>query len=108
MENEGIPKKVEVTALEAIERRSIDVAISTAKAYPRMMAMCRKKLIDLIPDKEAAHGCFFAVPRGGKTIRGPSVRLSEAMAAAYGNLNMGARIIEVGSKQVVAQGIGHN
>ena len=72
------------------------------------MAMCRKKLMDLIPDKEAAHDCFFAVPRGGKTIRGPSVRLSEAMAAAYKNLNMGARIIEVGSKQVVAQGICHD
>lgn len=48
---------------------------------------------------------MYAVPRSGKTVSGPSVRLAEIMASAYGNLHIGARIVEIGDKEVTAQGV---
>ena len=45
-------------------------------------------------DAEVAGSCFYKLSRGGKTIEGPSVRLAEIVASAWGNLKFGARIID--------------
>lgn len=39
-------------------------------------------------DKEAAKSCSYSLPRGGKQITGPSVRLAEIMQAAWGNITV--------------------
>lgn len=39
-------------------------------------------------DKAAAESCTYSLPRGGKTITGPSVRLAEIMHAAWGNITV--------------------
>jgi hypothetical protein len=51
--------------------------------------------------------CFYSVPRDGKQIMGPSVRLAEIAASAYRNLHVGARPLEVGECDTVctAQGV---
>ena len=45
-----------------------------------------------LADPKTAEGCFFSLPRGGKRLEGPSIRLAEICAATYGNLRCGSRI----------------
>jgi hypothetical protein len=86
-------------ALEAISRAEIDVAISTARKFPQhspdKLAMVKQNMLSFAClDVETAEACFYSLPRGGKLIQGPSVRLAEIAVACYGNLRAGTRIIE--------------
>jgi hypothetical protein len=100
---------IETTALEAISRAEIDIQISTAHRYPRAVSQCvdnMKALAILTP--ETAQEMTYVVPRGGKNISGPSVRLAEIAASSWNNMQAGSRIIEIGETFVVAQGVAHD
>lgn len=87
----------------------IDVQIQTAKKYPRKLTTFKQRATQMATlDEETAASMFYALPRGGKPIEGPSIRIAEVVASAYGNLRVGARIIEVGEKYVTAQGACHD
>ena len=91
--------KEETTALMAITKGEVDMQVSTAKQYPRSLDRSVKKAIMLATmDKETAESCFFALPRGGKLIEGPSIRLAEIIAASWGNMRCESRIIDAGDK----------
>lgn len=97
---------VEETALSIISRAEIDTAVSTAKKYPRSLKRFREDLLSMVTlTEEIASGCIYAVPRGNKTIEGPSVRFAEAAASAWGNCRAGARIIGEEGDFVIAQGV---
>jgi len=96
----------EPAALEALTRAEIDVQVATAKKYPRDIASSidrAKQLMCL--DHETAEECIYMMPRGGKTIEGPSVRCAEILASAWGNLRVAARIMEIGQKDVTCAGV---
>jgi len=98
-----------VPVLEAQERAQLDVQINTAKAYPRMVSRAKDSVLTLATcDKETAEACFYSLPRQGKAIEGPSVRLAEIVAASYQNLRCAARIISVDDSFVTAQGAAHD
>lgn len=100
---------VSADSLSLITKAEIDVQISTAKAYPRSVQKSIQKAISLATTNEhVAESCGYAIPRGGKTIEGPSVRLAEIVAASFGNLRSGARVIANDGKTVTAQGICHD
>jgi hypothetical protein len=92
------PTETEVlqpAAVESITRGEIDIAINTARRFPRQPAVVRTKMMSLATmDTETAEACFYTLPRGGKNIQGPSVRLAEIAVACYQNLRVGTRIIQ--------------
>lgn len=91
-------------ALAVINRSEIDQQITTARAYPRSIKQFKSTALELATlDEETAASCFFHLPRG-KGIEGPSIRLAEIVAYAWGNLRYGARVIGVDSKFVEAEG----
>lgn len=93
-------------ALEALNRSEVDMQITTAKKYPRSISRVREKILEISTcDQEVAESCFYAVPRDGKTITGPSVRLAEIVAASYQNLRCGARVIGEEGGSIVCQGV---
>lgn len=101
------------TAIESIQRAEIDVQIATAKRYPRNLIGVKKSMLSFATlDQETAEGCFYSLPRGGKTIQGPSVRLAEIAVSCYGNLRAGSRIIETVAEgpnpHVVVQAVAHD
>jgi hypothetical protein len=101
LQNEG--------ALHAITKAEVDVQITTAHTYPRSLSKYQVKAMTMLTlNKEVAEECFYVIPRGGKTIEGPSVRLAEIVAASYGNLRCGARVVAEEDQFVVAQGICHD
>lgn len=87
---------IEPSAIEAVSRAEIDVAITTSKKYPRDIQKVKQSMLSFATlDMETAEACFYSLPRGGKTIQGPSVRLAEIAVSCYGNLRAGSRITSV-------------
>ena len=54
-------------------------------------------------DEETAASCFYAIPRAGKVIEGPSARLAEIVASSWGNLRVEARVTGEDEKWVYAE-----
>lgn len=81
--------------VEQISRAEIDVQIATAKRYPRSLTMVKQSMMSFATlDQETAEACFYTLPRAGKLIKGPSIRLAEIAVSCFGNLRAGTRIIE--------------
>lgn len=92
--------------LEALARGEIDVQIRTAKAFPRSIKRFINEATDMAClDEATAESCMYALPRGGKSIQGPSARLAEIVASAWGNCRAGARVVSEQDSFVVAQGV---
>lgn len=96
-------------AIMAHVKGEIDVQIATARAYPRSLSKFLEDAMSMVSmDIATAEACSYAVPRGGDTIQGPSVRLAEIIASAFGNLRTASRIISIDEKHVTCQGACHD
>src|SRR6185436_303440 len=83
-----------------ITKVEIDTAIASARAFPRSIEKVRKEIIGSILTEEIAEECIYALPRGKKHIRGPSIRFAEIVVSAYGNCESGARTTHIGAEFV--------
>lgn len=100
------PAQVALSMAAALNRSDVEAQLTAAHQHPRKVARFLNEAITLATmTRPIAEACMYAVPRDGKLITGPSVRLAEICASAYGNLHIGARIVDVEEKEVVAQGI---
>lgn len=92
-------------ALTAIDRAQVDVQITTAKANPRSITKALREARDLATmDSETAASMFYTLPRSGKTIEGPSVRLAEVMVYTWGNIRAEADIVAEDRTHITAMG----
>lgn len=109
MENTEVTQTSQDTALYLITKSEIDSQISTAKAFPRSLQTFMQSTLSMATlTEDIAQSCTYAVPRSGKAIEGPSVRLAEILCSNYGNIRSGARVIENDGKTITAQGICHD
>jgi hypothetical protein len=95
----------------SLARAEIDQQITTARAYPRSLKRVMDNVFELATlDKESAAECVYALPRGGKPIKGPSIRLAEIISSQWGNCRVGARVVHVDrfEKFVEAEGVFHD
>jgi len=103
-----------VSALEVINKSEIDIQISTAKKYPRLIKKFKDEALAMATlDEETASSCFYVLKRKNadgtpNNIEGPSIRLAEIIGSAWGNLRYGARVISIDDKFVTAQGVCHD
>ncbi len=96
-------------AMEVQARVEIDTAIATAHRFPRSYDAFLKKAETLATCRpEIAQAMEYAKPVSGKMVKGPSSRAAEIIAATYGNLRVQARVISIGEKEIVAQGVAHD
>ena len=107
---EVMPEVIGQTALESIERATVDMQIATAHKYPRSMDRFRKRTLEMATiDQETAASLIYRRPvGGGKFAEGMSVRMAEIVAASYGNLRVGSRLVEDTPEYVKAQGYAHD
>jgi len=99
----------DIGTLPAILRAEIDGQIATAHAFPRSVVNFIKESKTLVTlDVEMAEACIYALPRGGKTIAGPSVRFAEIIANSFGNNRFGGRVVAEEGNFIVAQGVYHD
>lgn len=98
--------RVETTAVAVLNRSEVAAQLDAAHRYPRQTKRFINEAMTLATlSRDVAESCIYALPRAGKTIAGPSVRLAEICASAYGNLHVAARVIDVEEREVVAQGV---
>lgn len=96
-------------ALSLLTKAEIDTQIATAKAFPRSIKQFMDKTLSIATvTEDVAQSCAYALPRGGKTLEGPSVRLAEIVASAYGNIRAGMRVVHNDGQTITAQGICHD
>jgi hypothetical protein len=91
-----------------LAQAELNQAVTTARAFPRSIKKAVDSIISLATlDAETAAECIYALPRGGKPIKGPSVRFAEIVAAMYGNCHVGSRVVAVDrvDKVVIAEGV---
>lgn len=108
------------SALESITRGEVDIQISTAHRYPRSIASFQRRALEMVTlDEETAASCIYSRPVGKeqdpvtkkwveKYASGLSVRTAEIVGACYGNLRVGAMVIEQTERYVKARGFAHD
>lgn len=97
------------SALSTLTKAEIDIQIATAKNFPRSLKSFIDKATSMATvSEDVAASCNYALPRGGKSLEGPTVRLAEIVCASYGNVRAAARVIANDGKTITAQGICHD
>lgn len=94
-----------------LSRAEIDQQIATARAFPRSIDKAVKNIMSLATmDETTAEECVYALPRGGKPIKGPSARLAEIIVSQWGNCRVSARVVHVDKtdKFIEAEGLFHD
>jgi hypothetical protein len=92
-------------------RAEIDQQIATARAFPRSIKRATEMILSLVTlNEETSEECIYALPRGGKPITGPSIRMAEIIQQCWGNNRTGARVVHVDrtEKYVEAEGVYHD
>jgi hypothetical protein len=105
MENEEI-QIIDAGIYEQQDRAIFDVQIVTAKKYPRNIMRATSNAIAIVTmDMETAKVCTYSVPRGGKSITGPSVHLAKILLQQWGNLRVEAKVVETTDRQLTSEAV---
>lgn len=82
------------TALEAREAQNVQVAMLAAKRFPRDEKAALDRILNSCCRESLASVAIYQFSRGGSDIQGPSIRLAEAIAQHWGNIESGWREID--------------
>jgi hypothetical protein len=88
---------------EARAVAEVQSAYIIAKKFPRNSHQAYMDIIEACKRPFLAEQSMYAYPRGGSLITGPSIRLAEALAQCWGNLDCGVREISQSNGVSVAE-----
>ena len=72
----------------------VQAAMVIARRFPRDVVRARDRILDACTRPRLAEAALYEYARGGTAITGPSIRLAEAIAQAFGNLTFGVRELD--------------
>lgn len=78
------------------EVAEIQAAMIVAKRFPRDERAAMDRILNACTRPTLADSALYSYSRGGTEITGPSIRLAEAMAQAWGNIRFGFREVARG------------
>jgi hypothetical protein len=78
----------------AREASEVQAMMVIAKRFPRDPVHAVDRILQACTRQSLADGALYSYNRGGSEITGPSIRLAEAMAQAWGNLQFGIRELD--------------
>lgn len=81
----------------------VQAAYVIAKKFPRNAHESYMSIIEACKRPFLAEQAMYAYPRGGTLVKGPSIRLAEAMAQCWGNLDCGVREISQSNGVSIAE-----
>lgn len=76
------------------EAQEVQAAVFMAKNFPRNENAALSRISQTCQRVGLASKAVYTYPRGGQNVTGPSIRLAEAIAQAWGNLETGAFVLE--------------
>lgn len=71
--------------------QEVQAALVIAKKFPRDQMKAMDRIMNACTRPTLANGALYSYPRGGQEVTGPSIRLAEAMAQEWGNMQFGIR-----------------
>lgn len=81
----------------------VQAALMIARMNPRDQRVSMDRIINACTRPSLAESAIYSYPRGGQTVTGPSIRLAEAIAQQWGNMQFGIRELSSNSKQSEVQ-----
>lgn len=81
-------------ALESREAQQVQVAMLAAKRFPRDTKAALDRILNACSRDSLAVVSQYSFARGGQEIAGPSIRLAEAVAQLWGNMECGWREVD--------------
>jgi len=86
------------------QAQEVQAAMVVAKKFPRNQVESYNRIMQACKRKSLAEQSMYEYPRGDTKVTGPSIRLAEAMAQNWGNLDFGIIELEqrTGESQVMA------
>lgn len=96
MDNEFGMEKVNpaaglISAEVAKQVQEVQASLVIAKNFPRDQSTAFKNIMIACKRKKLAEDAMYVYPRGNTTVTGPSIRLAEAIAQNWGNIDYGIR-----------------
>lgn len=74
--------------------QEVQAAMVIAKKFPRDPIIAMDKILQACTRPTLAEGALYSYSRGGAEVTGPSIRLAEALAQSWGNMQFGVRELE--------------
>lgn len=105
---EALERRPEGGALAEIESsraiQEVQAAMVIAKKFPRDIDAARTRILKACERQILAENAMYSYPKGGTRVDGPSIRLAEAIAQNWGNVQFGIRELsqEGGASEVEA------
>jgi hypothetical protein len=85
------------------EIASIQGAIFMARKFPRDEQASKNRILAACKRPGLAFSAIYKYARGGANVEGPSIRLAETLAQAWGNIDYGIRELEQGDGESVVE-----
>ena len=102
MTKEKTLQTLEPQEIQVMGQGDVDIAVSTAKQYPRDVKLCLENAISMATmNQEIAESCIYNLPRGGKRIPGKSIRCAELVAHNWGNMRVAKGSEDPGDTHVI-------
>lgn len=102
----GMPavKQTQTEMMISRQAQEVQAAMVIAKRFPRDTVASYNRIMDACKRKGLAEAAMYEYPRGGQKVTGISIRLAEAMAQNWGNIDFGIMELEQknGESQVMA------
>lgn len=107
MDNENnslTPRNSQTDMMIARQAQEVQVAMLAAKKFPRDELVAMDRIKKSAQRTSLAEVAIYSYPRGGQNVTGPSIRLAEAIAQNWGNMDFGVLELErrPGSSEMMA------
>jgi hypothetical protein len=89
-----VPAGAMATAMESREIQEVQAAMVIAQRFPRDERKAMDRILNACTRKTLAETALYSYNRGGQEVTGPSIRLAEVLAQAWGNIQSGVRELE--------------
>lgn len=97
-----VATNAQTQALVGRQSQEVQAAVFMAKQFPRDAVSSLQRIKNTCQRKSLAEVAVYEYPRGGTKVTGPSIRLAEAVAQAWGNIDTGVIELERKNGESVA------
>ena len=88
------PRTSQTEMMVTRQAQEVQVAMLAAKKFPRDQVVAFNNIIRACQRMKLAESSMYEYPRGREKITGPSIRLAEAIAQNWGNIDFGFMELE--------------
>lgn len=85
---------VTMEAMTTRQAQEVQAAVMMAKRFPRDEYAAVDRILKSCERTSLAESALYEYPKGGQKVTGPSIRLAEAIAQAWGNMDSGVVELE--------------